>query len=307
MHRTFIGWSAAMLMVFALASPVQARPKAVSRDGSAGESSTSAPSPRERTAPPATAAPAPATPSAPTIRSTAPSRPATPTSQPTVAASQRSGRAGARSGGDRQGSSGGAAVARPRTGGTSSTASAEADRGDDRDQERRATRRVRPRDDRASVGTAVARTRPRSRPVVIPSWAWSRPSYWYGYNSLGLGYFYYDPYWWGYPGYYGHRYGLSGYYGGPSGYYGGYSRHYNDYYDRGQLRLKVKPRDAEVRVDGYFVGKVDEYDGIFQRLTLETGPHRVEIQKPGFEPLVLDIRILPDETVTYEGRLEPRP
>jgi hypothetical protein len=136
--------------------------------------------------------------------------------------------------------------------------------------------------------------------VVIPSWAWGRPSYWHGYHSLGLGYFYYDPYWWGYPGYGYYGYG-PGYYGG----YGSYSRRYRDYYDRGQLRLKVKPKDAEVRVDGYFVGKVDEFDGIFQRLTLETGPHRIEIQKPGYAPLVLDIRILPDETITYEGELEP--
>jgi hypothetical protein len=69
----------------------------------------------------------------------------------------------------------------------------------------------------------------------------------------------------------------------------------------------VKPRDAEVRVDGYFVGTVDEFDGAFQRLNLESGPHRVEITKPGYKLLVFDVRILPDETVTYRGELEPEP
>ncbi len=91
------------------------------------------------------------------------------------------------------------------------------------------------------------------------------------------------------------------YYGGPyQGYYGG------DY--NGQLRLKVKPRDAQVYVDGYFAGVVDDFDGVFQRLRIEPGPHRVEIRAEGFEPLDFDVRIFPDKTVTFKGelkRLEP--
>jgi hypothetical protein len=130
------------------------------------------------------------------------------------------------------------------------------------------------------------------------------PSYWWGYSGLGLGYFYYDPLWWG-PGYYGYGgYGYPGYgaYGGAYGAYGGDSE---SYYGVGQLRLKVKPRDAEVYVDGYYSGVVDDYDGTFQRLTLDSGPHRVEIRKPGFNTLSFDVRIPPDETVTYKGELEP--
>ena len=34
----------------------------------------------------------------------------------------------------------------------------------------------------------------------------------------------------------------------------------------GSLRLKVKPREASVYVDGYFAGRVDDFDGMFQRL-----------------------------------------
>ncbi len=132
------------------------------------------------------------------------------------------------------------------------------------------------------------------------------PSYWWGYSGLGLGYFYYDPLWWG-PGYYGYGYGYPGYgaYGGYSGAYGAYGENSESYYGAGQLRLKVKPRDAEVYVDGYYSGVVDDYDGTFQRLTLDSGPHRVEIRKPGFTTLSFDVRIPPDETVTYKGKLEP--
>jgi len=311
MSRTVGGVILVGLMAVGFASPAVGKPNEA-RERQGGGSSQAVP----RTAAPAPA-PAPARP-APAVTAPAPSPRPTPQvtstrspESPVVAeARQRSGRSGARSGGgERQGSSGGnsgaGSVAVPRgSGGSSSTTSAEGDRGDD-DRDRRAARRSdRPRDDRVAVGRAVARTRPRGRPVVIPSWAWGRPSYWYGYNSLGLGYFYYDPYWWGYPGYgYGYGYGLG--YGNGYGY--GYPGHYRDYYDRGQLRLKIKPRDAEVRVDGYFVGTVDEFDGAFQRLNLETGPHRVEITKPGYRPLVFDVRILPDETVTYRGELEQEP
>jgi hypothetical protein len=116
---------------------------------------------------------------------------------------------------------------------------------------------------------------------------------WWGYGGIGLGggYWggYYDP-WWDDPGYYGGGYGY--------GY--GYAR------DEGSLRIKVKPREADVYVDGYFAGEVDDYDGVFQRLRLEPGPHRIELREDGYEPLFFDVRIQPDRTVTYSGTLEKR-
>jgi len=59
-----------------------------------------------------------------------------------------------------------------------------------------------------------------------------------------------------------------------------------------------------VFVDGYFVGIVDEFDGIFQRLHLDTGTHRIEVRAPGYEPLAIDVRIAPEHTTTYEGSLK---
>lgn len=154
------------------------------------------------------------------------------------------------------------------------------------------------------MGTAVPRTSPPyaggggGYPIYRPYW-WNSPAYWYGYGAVGLGYFYPDPFWWGgYPGWgYG---GYSGGYYGPS-----YAGQVDE--GMGQLRLKVKPKDAEVYIDGYFVGLVDDFDGTFQRLNLETGPHRVEIRKSGFAPLQFAVRIEYDETVTYRGELSPAP
>ena len=126
-------------------------------------------------------------------------------------------------------------------------------------------------------------------------------SYFYipGYSTfnvgIGVGYgsgYRYNPYW---NGYYGQSYGYSPYT------YGGYGR---DYYT-GSLRLKVQPRFGEVFVDGYYVGLVNDFDGIFQRLRLEEGPHHIEITEAGFETLAFDVLILPGETITYEGHLYP--
>jgi hypothetical protein len=78
-------------------------------------------------------------------------------------------------------------------------------------------------------------------------------------------------------------------------------------YADGALRLKVKPREAQVFVDGYYVGIVDEFDGVFQRLHLEPGGHRIEIRAAGFEPLTFDVQIRWDDTTTYEGLLRRLP
>jgi hypothetical protein len=128
-----------------------------------------------------------------------------------------------------------------------------------------------------------------------------RPPYSGGYPPIygGGGYPIYYPWGWG-----GLAFG--GYYGGyydpwldPAAYPTSYSYGYE-----GALHLKVKPRDAAVYVDGYYAGEVDEFDGVFQRLHLDSGPHRIEITMEGYEPLNFDVRIEPNKTVTYKGEMK---
>jgi hypothetical protein len=78
-------------------------------------------------------------------------------------------------------------------------------------------------------------------------------------------------------------------------------------FDTGRLRLKVKPRDAQVFVDGYFAGVVDEFDGVFQALRLAPGGHKLEVRMPGFETLTLDVHIQPDRTMTITEALRTSP
>ena len=90
------------------------------------------------------------------------------------------------------------------------------------------------------------------------------------------------------------RYGYPYYGGGYYGYYGG------SYSYTGSVRLKIKPEHADVLVDGYYVGTVDDFDGTFQSLKLEPGPASIEIRAPSFESIRLDVRILPGRKLTYE-------
>lgn len=178
----------------------------------------------------------------------------------------------------------------------------------------------RPRDGRTVIGQAGERVGP------IPGRDGSRfgssgyypiydPYYYYGYYNPGFGYSYrYSTYWM--PGY---GYGL-GYFGYDpflfGGYYDPYSYGYGQgypsaggygtgrYHDVGALRLKVKPVNAQVYVDGYFVGVVDSFDGTFQRLEIESGSHRVEVRAEGFEPVQFDVMVTPGETITYKGELQ---
>jgi hypothetical protein len=100
----------------------------------------------------------------------------------------------------------------------------------------------------------------------------------------------------------------SGYrYGSPySGRVYGYRRSvptYGNYVMYGDLRLKVSPRDAAVYVDGYYAGIVDDFDGFFQRLTLEVGPHEIEIEAVGFGSQVFDVYVDPERTIDLHADL----
>ena len=192
-----------------------------------------------------------------------------------------------------------------------SSAAASAGAADDEQGRRGAVRR--PPSDGGARGSgapprdrAVARTGPppRERDRDRDRGVYYYPSYYsygryydpYYYSGLHLGYLAYSPWGWT-PAFYGYPYGYG------AAYYGGQGFGY----DLGRLRLKVKPRDAEVYVDGYFAGNVDDFDGTFQALRLETGGYKIEIRKPGFETLTFDVHVQPDRTITYRGDMRPQP
>jgi hypothetical protein len=102
------------------------------------------------------------------------------------------------------------------------------------------------------------------------------------------------------------RIGIGVYYGS-----GGYPYGYTPrgYYDPipgrayGGLRITDAPRDAHVFADGYYVGIVNDFDGVFQHLNLEAGPHHIEVRLPGYddEAVAFDVIIQPGRTVTFRA------
>jgi PEGA domain-containing protein len=70
----------------------------------------------------------------------------------------------------------------------------------------------------------------------------------------------------------------------------------------GRLRLELQPGiDPQVYVDGYYVGTL--YD-VNAELTLEAGPHRLELRADGYEIFELDVQISRNRSITYRGELK---
>ncbi len=63
-------------------------------------------------------------------------------------------------------------------------------------------------------------------------------------------------------------------------------------YDIGaELRLEVKPKQAQVYVDGYYVGIVDDFDGTFERLHFKAGDHELVLYLEGYQTVKQNVRL----------------
>jgi hypothetical protein len=118
-------------------------------------------------------------------------------------------------------------------------------------------------------------------------------------------------------GYYGGYYGAPFWFGlGPvyDPWYGfGYQYPYGPYppypygytYDPGaSLRVEVTPKQAEVYVDGYYAGIVDDFDGVFQRLPVVPGEHEIELYLDGYRRVRQKIYVTPRNTFKVKYAME---
>ena len=114
---------------------------------------------------------------------------------------------------------------------------------------------------------------------------------------VGRGYYWADPFW------YGYGYPFSPYYQFPIGAYP-YPGYYR--FDPGSaIRLEVSPKEAEVYVDGYYAGVVDDFDGVFQRLSIEPGEHDVTLYRDGLRTVHQRIYLTPRSTFKLKYKMEP--
>ncbi|HNV01920.1 MAG TPA: PEGA domain-containing protein [Vicinamibacterales bacterium] len=127
----------------------------------------------------------------------------------------------------------------------------------------------------------------RARPVIRPV----RP-YFSIRAHVGA---YYGPYFYT-PWSYGY---WNAFYGYPYYYYWGT--------DTASLRVQVRPKTARVYVDGAFAGLVDDYDGFWQRLTLEPGNREITVYLEGHRSIVERLYVSPGGNYSIKGVLEPLP
>ena len=87
------------------------------------------------------------------------------------------------------------------------------------------------------------------------------------------------------------------------GYPGPYGR--GPYDLSASVRLEVSPKTTEVYVDGYYAGKVDEFDGAFQRLRAEPGEHEIELYLPGYRLHSEKVYLQPGNTFKVRHTMAP--
>jgi hypothetical protein len=108
--------------------------------------------------------------------------------------------------------------------------------------------------------------------------------------------YYYDPFFFADPWYGGYQYPI-----GPYGY--GYRYAAPD----ASIRVEVTPKEAEVYVDGYYAGVVDDFDGTFQRLHVSPGEHEIELWLDGYRTVRQKVYLTRDNTFKIKYQMERLP
>ena len=71
------------------------------------------------------------------------------------------------------------------------------------------------------------------------------------------------------------------------------------------VRVQVMPRDTEVYIDDYYAGTVDDFDGFFQRLHIEPGPHDVTLYRDGYRTVHQQIYVQTSGTFRLRYNMVP--
>jgi hypothetical protein len=95
---------------------------------------------------------------------------------------------------------------------------------------------------------------------------------------------------WGWPGYYG--------------YYGpGYERVYGPAAQWATIDTDVSPEEAQVYLDGRYIGIADDFDGYPDYLYLKPGRYRIEFRLEGYETLTRQVEARPGMTLDFTDKL----
>jgi hypothetical protein len=113
-------------------------------------------------------------------------------------------------------------------------------------------------------------------------------------------FFYYHPFFGGYPYYYYPYYPYQDY-----GYYSNPTYSYPAETENGGISLAVTPADASVYVDSNYVGTASTFSSGSQPLSLAPGSHRIELQAPGYVPVAFNVNVVAGQVTPYHVSLKP--
>jgi len=74
---------------------------------------------------------------------------------------------------------------------------------------------------------------------------------------------------------------------------------------RGRLQLAVEPAIAQVVIDGFYSGTVEDIARLASGLDLDAGWHRLEFRAPGYVTPAVNVTIEANRTLTYRAALQP--
>ncbi len=73
---------------------------------------------------------------------------------------------------------------------------------------------------------------------------------------------------------------------------------------RGSLSLLTTPPSAQAYVDGFFVGLAGDFGFTGWPMSIDAGPHRIDLRAPGYETLSFNVMIEPNEILRYRGDMQ---
>ena len=77
------------------------------------------------------------------------------------------------------------------------------------------------------------------------------------------------------------------------------------YEEPSAIKFEVTPRKAEIYVDGYRAGIVDDFDGLFQRMRLRPGDHEIVLYLEGYRTVRQAVQLQPGGDVKIKYAMVP--
>jgi PEGA domain len=96
-------------------------------------------------------------------------------------------------------------------------------------------------------------------------------------------------------------------YGGSYGYGYGYARRYGALRSFSAIKTDVEPDEAELYLNGRYVGTADDFDGYPDYLYLRQGQYTLEFRLEGYQSYTAQVDAVPGQLVRIRQRLEKMP